>query len=94
MASEPRVGGDTTGSTSGVLLKTYCGPGQQLEAVRYFTARVESDPRDPGKQSRQNAYLEALATLPYLHIHYGYFQSQVPAVQPLWGDLANLTRRK
>ena len=47
-------------------------PGQELVAVRYFTAFVYPEPRDPDKPRRQNTYLEALATLPDLHIHYGY----------------------
>lgn len=47
-------------------------PGQRLVAVRYFTARVSSRADDPDKPVRQNTYLEALATLPYLHIHYGH----------------------
>ena len=58
------------------LAENLLRPGQQLEAVRYFTARIEADPRDPGNQRRQNAYLEALATIPDIHIHYGYFQSK------------------
>ncbi len=48
-------------------------PGQVLVAVRYFTARVLPKPDDPDKPIRQNTYLEALATLPDLSIHYGYF---------------------
>ncbi len=48
-------------------------PGQSLAFVRYFTARVLSAPDDPDKPNRQNTYLEALATLPNLSIHYGYF---------------------
>lgn len=47
--------------------------GQTLARVRYFTARVSAEPGDPDKPRRQNAYLEALATLPGLSIHYGYF---------------------
>ena len=47
-------------------------PGQSLAAVRYFTAGTFSEPGDPDKPKRQNTYLEALATLPDLHIHYGY----------------------
>ena len=58
------------------LAENLLRPGQQLDAVRYFTARVEYDPADPGKLSRQNTYLEALSTLPDLHIHYGYFQAK------------------
>lgn len=46
---------------------------QELGAVRYFTARVSSTPRDQLKPVRQNSYLEALATLPDLTIHLGHF---------------------
>ena len=42
-------------------------------AVRYFTTRVVAELGDPEKPTRQNTYLEALATLPDLRIHYGYF---------------------
>ena len=45
---------------------------QRLAMVRYFTAVVSPEPGDPDKPTRQNAYLEALATLPNLHLHYGY----------------------
>ena len=47
--------------------------GQQLVAVRYFTARVFPEPGNPDKPNRQNTYLEALGTLPDLQIHYGYY---------------------
>ena len=47
--------------------------GQTLARVRYFTARVSAEPGDPDKPRRQNAWLEALAALPDLSIHYGYF---------------------
>ena len=58
------------------LAENLLRPGQTLAAVRYFTARVFHDPRDPGKQERQGTYLDALATLPSLDIHYGYFLSK------------------
>ena len=44
--------------------------GQQLEEVRYFTARI-SKPRS--KQERQNAYLEATAELGKCSMHYGQY---------------------
>lgn len=47
--------------------------GQSLVAVRYFTTRISSPQNDPDKSRRQNTYLEALATLPDLHIHYGVY---------------------
>ena len=51
-------------------------PGQRLMAVRYFTARVSPQSRDPDKPVRQSTYLEALDTLPDLCIHYGYYQAK------------------
>ena len=48
-------------------------PGQRLVMVRYFTARVSAQTGGSGRQKRQNTYLEALETLPDLHIHYGLF---------------------
>ena len=47
--------------------------GQCLAVVRYFTARVHSDPNDPYKSQRQDTYLDAIATLPNVHIHEGFF---------------------
>ena len=48
-------------------------PGQTLSGVRYFTARVIPDADSEHKARRQNIYLEALATLYDLDIHYGYY---------------------
>lgn len=48
-------------------------PHHRFQVARYFTARVSPDASDPGKEARQTTYLEALATLPDLSIHYGYF---------------------
>ncbi len=55
------------------LAQNLLQPGQYLVAVRYFTARVLQTAYDRGQSSRQMTYLEALETLPYLSIHYGYF---------------------
>ncbi len=60
---------------------------QTLARVRYFTARVSAQPNDPDKPRRQNAYLEALATLPDLTIHEGYFMSKerrCPECEAVW----------
>ena len=48
-------------------------PAQRLVAVRYFTARVHHDPKNPDKAKRQDTFLDALGTLPDVHIHYGYY---------------------
>ncbi len=58
------------------LAESLLRPGQRVDAVRYFTSRLEYYPSDPGKQTRQNTCLEALTTLPDTHIHYGYFQAK------------------
>ena len=55
------------------LAENLLKPGQRLTLVRYFTARVFIRPDDPEQHERQKVYLEALETLPGLHIHYGYF---------------------
>ena len=55
------------------LAENLLRPGQTLAAARYFSARVQPDSTNPNKQARQQAYLDALETLPDLHIHYGYF---------------------
>ena len=34
---------------------------------------MQQEPADPDKPSRQQAYLDALETLPDLRVHYGYF---------------------
>ena len=53
-----------------VLLK----PDQTLVAARYFTARVMPTGLDGvNKKRRQDTYLEAIATLSNVHIHYGHF---------------------
>lgn len=46
-------------------------PGQTLVAARYFMSKIIST--GPDKKKRQDAYLEALATLPKVHVHYGHF---------------------
>ena len=55
-----------------------------IDRLRYFTARVSGkvDPRAP---ARQRVYLNALATLPEIEIHYGRFLAKTA-----WRPLANL----
>lgn len=48
-------------------------PDQTLVGVHYFTSRLHVDGEDTSTVQRQNAYLDALATLPTLQIHYGHF---------------------
>jgi len=44
---------------------------QELVAIKYFTAPITGR---KGKQERQNAYLDALRTLPHLEIIFGRFE--------------------
>ena len=55
------------------MAKSLLRSGQELVMVRYFTTRVSPEPQDPGKATRQNAFLEALETLQDLYIHYGKY---------------------
>ena len=48
-------------------------PRNDIELVRFFTARLDPSRGRAGQRSRQDAYLEALATLPRLTIHFGEF---------------------
>jgi len=48
--------------------------GHHLVKVRYFTSRIavrSGHPGDKARQARQNAYLDALATLSDVEIHFG-----------------------
>ncbi|MCE2405182.1 MAG: NYN domain-containing protein [Dehalococcoidia bacterium] len=55
------------------MLENLLQSDQELMMVRYFTARISAEPQNPGKPVRQNTFLEALLTLPDLHIHYGKY---------------------
>ena len=47
-------------------------PYQRLQFVRYFTAMFLPDDNDPGQVERQDAYLQALSSLPKVRIHCGF----------------------
>lgn len=49
-------------------------PDDQINRIRYFTARVETRPDDPDCRNKQDFYLRALSTLPNVEIHLGRFQ--------------------
>ena len=55
-----------------------------IERLLYFTARV-SGQSDPMAPARQQVYLNALATLPLVELHYGRFLAKT-----VWRPLANL----
>lgn len=48
-------------------------PGNDIRAVRYFTAQVSGTPHDPDQPTRQQTYFRALRTVPQVTIHLGHF---------------------
>ena len=61
-------------------------PAHQVNHIRYFTALVQPRQSDPLNQTRQQTYLRALETIPYLTVHYGQFRPRRktrPLVSPL-----------
>lgn len=52
-------------------------PHNEVNRIRYFTARVQHRPNDLQKPERQNAYLRALQTLPGLSVHFGHYLENV-----------------
>ena len=51
-------------------------PSHQIHRIRYFTARVKTQPGyGPGTELRQGIYLRAVATLPLIETHLGHYQS-------------------
>ena len=64
-------------------------PKSRITAIRYFAAKVSATASDPGKPSRQAAYLAALRTVPDLTIHLGQLvvnQKYLKAVAPRPGE--------
>jgi uncharacterized LabA/DUF88 family protein len=48
-------------------------PKDDIELVRYFTARITARPDDPQQAVRQETYLRALATFPKIELHFGHY---------------------
>ncbi len=48
-------------------------PREQINRIRYYTARVTDRPNSPGGPVRQETYLRALRTLPSVSIHFVHF---------------------
>jgi uncharacterized LabA/DUF88 family protein len=51
-------------------------PRNEINRIRYFTARVENRPPDFSQPERQAAYFRALKTIPNLSIHYGQYRTR------------------
>jgi uncharacterized LabA/DUF88 family protein len=48
-------------------------PPNQILSIKYFGARVEARPDDPGKPTRQETWFRALRTIPHFEIILGQF---------------------
>ena len=67
-------------------------PGDTIEHIDYFTARVTAQPHDLQQPARQDAYLRALATIPHLSITEGrYIRKRIKL--PLAYDLGHVKLR-
>lgn len=66
------------------LARALLRPENSITGIKYFTAKVQARPGDPGQPTRQEVYLRALRTLPNLQIVYGHYLSHV-----VWMPLAN-----
>lgn len=56
-------------------------PRNQIDLVRYFTAKIGARPNDPDQATRQQTYLRALAANPAVTIHLGHFLTH-PTTMP------------
>ena len=59
--------------------------GHKINRIRYFTALVNATRDDPQKRQRQQTYIRALETIPYLTVHFGHFLSnnvRMPLARP------------
>lgn len=64
-------------------------PNQNIIQIRYFTAKISAKSYDPTAPLRQQAYLDALGTLPNTSIHYGRYQTntvKMPLANPTRGQ--------
>ncbi|MGP0565505.1 MULTISPECIES: NYN domain-containing protein [unclassified Nitrospina] len=50
-------------------------PNENIDKIKYFTAKVKGKPHDPEQPLRQQIYFRALRTIPNFEIHFGHFLS-------------------
>jgi uncharacterized LabA/DUF88 family protein len=67
------------------LAKRVLDASDSVEALRYFTARVNSRAGDPGAPRRQQIYLSAIGSLPQSKCHFGRFIAKTKR-RPLVSD--------
>lgn len=52
-------------------------PKNDVQRIKYFTARIIPRPPKPDSAVRQQTYLRAVGTLPSVEVHYGHYLSHV-----------------
>jgi hypothetical protein len=67
------------------LARRLLDPADNVELVRFFTARVSSRAGDPEAPRRQEIYFKALRTIPEIRFHYGRFLPKAK-MRPLVAD--------
>lgn len=56
-------------------------PNNDIQTIKYFTARVSSRPSNPSQHRRQEIYLRALRTLPDVEVIFGHFLTSTPTMR-------------
>lgn len=67
------------------LSEKLLNPGDTIDLIRYFTARVSARAGDADAPRRQQIYFNALGCLPNIKIHYGKFLAKTK-IRPLVSD--------
>ncbi|PZV37476.1 NYN domain-containing protein [Mesorhizobium kowhaii] len=70
-----------------LLVESLLEPDDDVQVIRYFTARVSPRAGDPEAPRRQQIFFSALSTIPGFQFHYGRFlpkQKWRPIVHPAW----------
>lgn len=63
-------------------------PRNQIESIKYFTAKVSARPGNPNAPVNQETFLRALRTLPHFEIYFGHFLThtvRMPLAHPIRG---------
>lgn len=71
------------------LARRHLAPHNQLERVKYFTAKLNPRPNDPDQPVRQATYLRAIRSLGDVEVIYGHFLSKtvrMPLANPQPGQ--------
>lgn len=69
------------------LAQGFLSPDDEIDLIRYFTARVSPRAGNPDAPRDQQLYLKALSTLKEIDVHYGRFlprEKWRPIVHPKW----------